>query len=104
MQDKFSNLTDADWTGLGGTVIGGVTSYFGSQENRKASEASADALKQKSKTDLEIAKILQQTELAKLSAVQPAKAGNSTLYIALGIGGVLVLGVVIFAVTRSKKG
>lgn len=33
---------------------------------------------------------------------QPQKAGNTTLYIALGIGGVLVLGVVIFAVTKSK--
>ena len=29
-------------------------------------------------------------------------AGNTTLYIALGVGGVLVLGLVIFAVTRKS--
>jgi hypothetical protein len=30
------------------------------------------------------------------------KAGSNTLYIVLGIGAVVVLGVVIFAVTRKK--
>jgi hypothetical protein len=37
-----------------------------------------------------------------LEANKPKAGGNTTLYIALGVGGVLVLGVVIFAVTRSK--
>lgn len=37
-----------------------------------------------------------------LQAQQPKQGGNTTLYIALGVGGVLVLGLVIFAVTRNK--
>ena len=41
-----------------------------------------------------------QAELA-LQAQQPKQGGNTTLYIALGVGGVLILGLVIFAVTKK---
>jgi len=41
-------------------------------------------------------------ELAKSGVGAGTKAGSKTLYIALGIGAVVILGVVIFAVTRKK--
>jgi len=41
-------------------------------------------------------------EIAKSGAGKTTQAGSKTLYIALGIGGVVILGVVIFAVTRKR--
>jgi hypothetical protein len=104
MQDMYKNAV-GDWTGLGGTLVSGAGTYFGSVEQRKASEAQAEALKQQGLTQLEIAKVQQQTKLAELEALKSGagtKAGSKTLYIALGVGAVVVLGVVIFAVTRKK--
>jgi|LakMenEpi03Aug12_release.lakeMendotaPanAssembly.Ray.scaffolds.fasta_scaffold436652_2 hypothetical protein len=95
-----------DYTELIGGTIGGVTTYFGTQEQRKAAEAQAEALKQKGYSDVEVAKLMLE---GKKIDLQTALAGggkkatsNTTLYIALGVGGVVVLGLVIFAVTRKK--
>jgi len=108
MQDRYNNLTGTDYTNIGTSLFGGASSYFGSVEQRKASEAQAEALRQQGLTQLEIAKIQQQTKLAELEALKSGAGagggtGNKTLYIALGIGGVVVLGLVIFAVTRKKS-
>lgn len=106
MQNMYNNAI-GDWTGLGGNIVSGAGTYFGSVEQRKAAEAQAEALRQQGLTQLEIAKVQQQTKLAELEALKSGAgastgAGNKTLYIALGIGGVIVLGLVIFAVTRKK--
>lgn len=104
MQSMYNNAV-GDWTGLGGNIISGAGTYFGSVEQRKSAEAQAEALRQQGLTQLEIAKVQQQTKLAELEALKSgsgAKAGSKTLYIALGVGAVVVLGVVIFAVTRKK--
>ena len=100
-------LTAQDWTGIGTTVVGGLSSYLGSENNRKSAEATADALKAKGYSDVEVAKLMLEGKKLEL---QTALAGgnkkssnNTTLYIALGVGGVLVLGLVIFAVTRKKS-
>ena len=106
MQDMYNNAV-SDWTGLGGNLLTGAGTFFGSQEQRKASEAQANALIQKGMSDVEVARIMQQTklaelELAKSGAGAGSKAGSKTLYIGLGVGAVVILGVVIFAVTRKK--
>ena len=107
MQDRYNNLTGTDYTNIGTSLFGGATSYFGSVEQRKASQAQADALVAQGLSQVEVAKIMQETERLKLEQAKAGAgastgAGSKTLYIALGIGGVLILGVVIFAVTRKK--
>jgi len=105
MQNMYNNAV-GDWTGLGGSILTGAGNFFSSQEERKASQAQADALINKAQTDLEIAKINQQTKLAELEALKSGgsknTSGNKTLYIVGGISAVVILGVVIFAVTRKK--
>lgn len=107
MQEKYNNLTGAEWGGIGTGVLTTAGTYFGSVEQRKAAEAQADALRAQGLTQLEIAKIQQQTKVLELEALKSgagtgSTAGSKTLYIALGVGAVVVLGVVIFAVTRKK--
>jgi hypothetical protein len=106
MQNMYNNAV-GDWTGLGGNLLSGLGNFYQSQENRKSAEAQAEALRLQGQTQLEIARVQQQTELAKLQALKSGtgagtKAGSKTLYIGLGVGAVVILGVVIFAVTRKK--
>jgi hypothetical protein len=95
-----------DYTELIGGTIGGVTTFLGTQETRKGLEAQAEALKQKGYSDVEVARLMlegKKVDLQSALAGGGKKAtGNTTLYIALGVGGVVVLGLVIFAVTRKK--
>ena len=88
-------------------LIGGVGDYFGSRNNLKSAQAQADAMVQSGQLSLQAQqlalegkKIDAQTALA-LASAKPQ--GNTMLYIALGIGGVLILGVVIWAVTRKRQ-
>jgi hypothetical protein len=100
------SLTAQDYTKIGTTVFGGVTTYLGSQEARKSAEAQANALKAKGYSDIEVAKLMLEGKKLELQTALAGggkkTAGNTTLYIALGVGGVLVLGLVIFAVTRKS--
>lgn len=104
--ESYNNLTGAEYTAIGTSLFGGVTGFLGSKEQRKASEAQAEALRQQGLSQVEVAKIMQETERLKLEQAKAGAtaggAGNKTLYIALGVGAVLVLGVVVFAVTRKK--
>jgi hypothetical protein len=101
-----SSGSSFNWGGLISSGISGVTSYFGSVENKKAAEAQAEALKQKGYSDIEVAKLMLEGKKLELQTAlaggNKKSGGNTTLYIALGVGGVLVLGLVIFAVTRKK--
>ena len=104
--EQYSNLTGADWSSLGGNLVGGVTSYFGSVENRKAAQEQADALRAKGASEIEVARIMlegKKLELEQAKLGGGAKSGNTALYIGLGVGAVVILGVVIFAVTRKKS-
>lgn len=122
MQERYNNfLTDSssssssysgsssgnsfNWGGLISSGISGVTSYFGSVENKKAAEAQAEALRQKGLSDVEVARIMLEGKKYDLEIAKSGggkSSGNTTLYIALGVGGVVVLGLVIFAVTRKS--
>jgi hypothetical protein len=89
----------------GGTaVIEGITTFLGGKQQEDAIKAQAKAQADVSKAQLEIAKINQQTELAKLEALKSQGAGaksNTSLYIGLGVGGVLVLGLVVYLVVKK---
>lgn len=107
MQDMYNNLTGTDFKDIGLGLLGSATTYLGSQEVRKAKEAEADALRAKGLSDVEVARIMLEgkkydLEIAKSGVGAGTKAGSKTLYIGLGIGAVVILGVVIFAVTRKK--
>jgi hypothetical protein len=97
-----------DYSTLISGGIGAVGTFLGSQENRKGLEAQAEALKSKGYSDVEVARLMLEgkrldLELAKSGGAKSGGvAGNKTLYIGLGVGAVVVLGVVIFAVTRKK--
>ena len=105
MQERYNNLTGAEWTTLGGNIFSGATNYFTSQEQADAQKAQANALIKQGLSQVEVAKIMQETERLKLEQAKAgagATTGNKTLYIALGVGAVVILGAVIFAVTRKK--
>jgi hypothetical protein len=103
--DYMYNNATGDWTSLGGNFISGVTGYFGNQAIRDAKKAEANALISQGKSQVEVARIMQETEKLKLEQAKlggGAKSGSTALYIGLGVGAVAILGVVIFAVTRKK--
>lgn len=104
----YSNVEGGgfDYSGVASSLIGGVGGFFTSKNNLKASQTQADAMLQSGQLSLEAQKLAlegkkidAQTALA-LASAKPQ--GNTMLYVALGIGGVLVLGLVIWAVTRKK--
>lgn len=95
-----------DYSGVASNLIGGLGNFFGSRNNLKSAQAQADAMVKSGELSLEAQrlalegkKIDAQTALA---LAQGKPQNNKTLYIALGVGAVLVLGVVIFAVTRKR--
>ena len=95
----------SDWGGQAigslGTIVGGVIS---SNAQSDALNRQAQIANQNNQTALELARIQQETariNLASASKDTSATGSNKNLYIALGVGGVVVLGVVIFAVTRK---
>lgn len=96
-----------DWGSLGIGLLTTGGGIFAGEQQRKASKAQADALIAQGKSQVEVARIMQETERLKLEqlksgATAGTTAGSKTLYIALGVGAVVVLSVVIFAVTRKK--
>jgi hypothetical protein len=106
----YSNLTGQNYTDIGTTLFGGITSIFGSQNNLKSAQAQADAIRDTNATalalkdkDIELAKLGLLAGQNQLSGASAGKGGSKTLYIALGIGGVLILGLTIFLVTRNRK-
>jgi len=95
----------ASWSALGGNLISGGLSYFGKQKEADAIRAQADALRAKGASDVEVAKLMLEAKRIELEQAKlggGAKTGSSALYIGLGVGAVVILGVVIFAVTRKK--
>jgi hypothetical protein len=95
-----------DWAGLGTSLLTAGGGIYASEQQRKSAQAQADALIAQGMSQVEVQKLILEgkrldLELAK-SGAGGKKAGSKTLYIGLGIGAVVILGVVIFAVTRKK--
>jgi hypothetical protein len=95
-----------DYVQIGTTLLNFGTQIYGSAQERKNAEAQARVLIAQGASQVEVQKLINEgkrldLETAKAGVVG-GKSGSKTLYIALGIGGVLILGVVIFAVTRKK--
>ncbi len=100
----FSGFNVGSVVSLVGTGLGFLSSSQSSKDQRATAEANANATlaaavaqSNVSKTNLEIARL--QLEAAKL---KPA-SNNTLLYAGIGVGVVVVLGLVIFAVTRKSN-
>jgi hypothetical protein len=88
-----------------GSILGlGIGAIANNQvkQNAKGEANNAQALADK---QIQIAQLNQQTELAKLEALKqgagtPTKS-NTGLYIGLGVGGVVILGLVVFLAVKK---
>jgi 4-hydroxyphenylpyruvate dioxygenase-like putative hemolysin len=105
--DGYSNLTGGDYTNIGTTLFGGITGIISSNNALHSAQAQADAIRDGNASALAIEQEKTKQALinaqAGLNQASAKPSGNKTLYIALGIGGALVLGLVIFLVTRKKS-
>lgn len=100
----FSGFNAGSVVSLVGTGLGFLSSSQSSKDQRATAEANANATlaaavaqSNVSKTNLEIARL--QLEAAKLKPT----SNNTLLYAGIGVGVVVVLGLVIFAVTRKSN-
>lgn len=107
LKNEFLNQDGFDYAG---TIKSGAeffTSIFGSKdakEQSRAIQAQANAQLKASETQLEIARLNAQTEASKLDFLKNKPSdgkSNTGLYIGLGVGGVLVLGLVVYFVVKK---
>jgi hypothetical protein len=103
---KTGGGSTTDYGGIATSLIGGVGGFFSSKNDLKSAQAQANAMIQSGQLSIEAQKIALETEKERsktaLALASAKPQGNTMLYVALGIGGVLILGVVIYAVTRKK--
>lgn len=91
--------------GIGALLNFGITA-FSSNQNRKNLQGQANIVAQQGRDALTVEQ--ERTKQAQL-ALEASRnqgtgaGGNTALYIGLGVVGVVVLGVVIFAVTRKRS-
>ena len=106
-KNGYSNAGDYSWIS---SAIGSFTELATLNTKNKQFQGSLDAKNYENLTameiankQLEIAKINLQASQSGLSNASAGKGGNTTLYVILGVSGVLVLGLTIFLVTRNRK-
>jgi hypothetical protein len=93
-----------DWSSTINSAIGLGSTIYANETQRKLAQQQANALIAQGISQERVAQMLLE---GKRLDLETAKAGggssdNKTLYIALGIGGVVILSLVIFVVTRKK--
>jgi hypothetical protein len=103
--DSYLGISGETWLTSGTSLLGGALTFFGTQKTSDAIKAQSNAQASISQSQLEIAKINQQTELAKLEALKqggglPQKS-NTGLYVGLGLGGLLILGLVVYVAVKK---
>jgi hypothetical protein len=95
-----------DYVQIGTTLLNFGTQVYASAQARKDAEAQARVLIAQGASQVEVQKLINEgkrldLETAKAGVVG-GKSGSTVLYVAVGVGAVVILGVVIFAVTRKK--
>lgn len=102
-------MTDFDWGGLIESVapalVGLGTGLIMNNQNKQQAIGVANNQQQALQTQYEIAQKNQENLVLQNQLNQPkaptTQKSNTALYISLGVGGVALLGIVIFAVTRK---
>lgn len=101
-----STKSKFDFLGTGKQVLDLGVKIWSSEQERKNAEKQANALIAQGISAERVQQLINEgkrldLETAKAGVVG-GKSGSTVLYIAVGVGAVLILGVVIFAVTRKK--
>jgi len=87
-----------------GTLFSFGLSAFSSNQERQNLKGQANIVAQQGQSALAVEQErTKQAQLALEASKSGGKSGSKALYIGLGIGAVVILGVVIFAVTRKKS-
>jgi hypothetical protein len=81
--------------------LGTIGTFVSANQQKQLLKGQANLSSQQAKDALDIEKERTKQVQIQFQQQQPQKAGNTTLYIVLGVAGVLVLGLVIFAVTKK---
>ena len=85
------------------SIFGAVGGAIGSKAQRDLARENANTQKELMDKQLQLAQLSKETELAKLNAMlNMPKGSNLPLYIGLGVGSLLVIGLVVFAVRRNR--
>jgi hypothetical protein len=103
VNNEYANAT-GDWISGGVSVLTGALGLIAGKQQQDAIKAQANAQAKSAQAQLEIAKINQQTELAKLEALKQGGGSvksNTGLYIGLGVGGVVILGLIVYLATKK---
>lgn len=98
--------TSAGQQTLGGginSVLGLSTSLVTTNQQKQLLNQQAQIEADKAKNQLAIAQLQLEASRSQAQNVGAKSGGNTMLYVGLGIGAVVILGVVIFSVTRSKS-
>lgn len=85
------------------SVLGLGTSLVATNQQKQLLNQQAQIEADKAKNQLAIAQLQLEATRAQAQNVVASSGGNTMLYVGLGIGAVVILGVVIFVVTRSKS-
>lgn len=86
-----------------GSVLSLGTSLIASNQQKQLLNQQAQIEADKAKNQLALAQLQLEATRAQATGAGAGASGNTMLYIGLGVGAVVILGVVIFSVTRSKS-
>ena len=104
-------MSKFDWSGLVKAVLPSVlglgTCLIMNNQNVQNAQGQANAQQQQLDTQYAIALANQQAIAVQNQGggktVEPPPKSNTALYIGLGVGGLVLISVIIFAVTRNKE-
>ncbi len=85
-----------------GSVLTLGTGLVASNQQKQLLNQQAQIEAEKAKNQLALAQLQLEASRAQASGAGAKSSGNTMLYVGLGIGAVVILGVVVFAVTRKK--
>lgn len=95
------------WSGLATSAIPSLlnlgTSAVQTNQQKQLLNQQAQIEADKAKNQLAIAQLQLEASRSQAQNAGAKSSGNTMLYVGLGVGAVVILGVVIFAVTRSKS-
>lgn len=86
-----------------GSVLNLGTGLIATNQQKQLLNQQAQIEADKAKNQLALAQLQLENTRIMASGASAGASGNTMLYVGLGVGAVVILGVVIFAVTRSKS-
>lgn len=86
-----------------GSILNLGTGLVASNQQKQLLNQQAQIEADKAKNQLALAQLQLEATRAQVSGASAGASGNTMLYVGLGVGAIVILGVTIFAVTRSKS-